>query len=199
MMNGMPITMLNGQGLGCGCCQQSIRGLGEPVIMQNLKDKFVTTIKPITFYSKPPGDWFPLVNSSKTNPAGTKIGSITNFKEVSPTEIWLEGNLVFPGWFKYDPGAVSVRDKSNVELTQKQKEQILMEVIKTAPGGAAAPVVKDIAEGAIDTVKTGAGVISFLGKNLKWILIGGAVVGGYYVYKNYVKGNRRIKVGPASV
>lgn len=188
----MDSTSFNLQGFGCPDCtlrSAHMQGLGEAFIFTNLKDKLLTSVKAISFFSKPPGDIFPLVNTEKMMPAGTAMGSIIDYKEVDNGNVWLKANLVNPGWFKYDPSAVRIKDKQNIELTQKQKEEILFSVIKTAPGGAIAPVVKDVGEGVVDTIETGAQAVSFIGRYLKWILIGGAVVGGYVIYKKYVEKN----------
>ena len=43
-------------------------------------------------------------------------------------------------------------------------------------------------------VSGGFNAIEFLAKNLKWIVLGGLVFVGAYAYKNFIKGNKMIKL-----
>lgn len=69
--------------------------------------------------------------------------------------------------------------------------------------GKTANAAVDIAEGATETAKAVVKTSSNTAKTLNWLvpvtLVGAVGLVGYYFYKNYAKGNRRVKVGPASV
>lgn len=155
-------------------------------VFDALSDFILYAKSPITFFSKPPGDWFPLVNNEVTVVAGTLLGSVVDYKVVDAENggLWLLANTVAPGWFSYDATKVTIKKKdTNVTLSQDQKDEIIRSIItQTVP---AAGLVFSAAEVVGSTVELAEGTLSAAAKLIKylpWIAVG---IGGVIVYVKY--------------
>lgn len=181
-------------GLGCpdcggSCGQPQLFGLGKNDTFESLRDYLLYTKVPTTFYSKPPGDWFPIVNNEKTFPAGTFIGGVTAYK-VTDDGLWMEANVVSPGWFRYEPNNFSLRKRdTNVELSNEQKVDIVKEVIRTTPGGNITVAVGETAKAATEVVEFAAGFLKYL----PWLALAGGAVYAYSVLSSTKVGARVLK------
>lgn len=133
---------------------------------------------PITLYSKPPGDIFPLINGSITVEAGRLLGGVIDYKVTSEKELWIQVNAVSPGWFRFLVDQVEMKKRdSTVSLSREQQLQILEDIVR-----AQYPAQTAIVETVVDVAESGVNIVGGILKNLPWIVLG---VGGVIIYVKY--------------
>lgn len=153
MMNGMPITMLG--------------NLGETRIL------YYANID-LQRHSKPPGDWFPLIDNVDQIAKGTLLGSVVE-KKVIDGKNWYHF-AVIGGWIMGVDKAFFTKTVEVQPLTEQQKIEIATGAIKMSNPNA---------EILIDTYEAGKKALN-IGKYLVPALIGvAAIVGGAYVYNSF--------------
>jgi len=169
---------------------RGLRGLGDAGedVFNALKDYLVFTTAPIEVRSKPPGDWFPLVNNTKTIAAGTMLGSIRDYEVTDDDGVWLEGNTVSPGWFKYDAATISLKKKdTKVTLTDQQKMDVMRIIIESVPGGNIATTVADTATTIKDTLEDTFKISTGLIRALPYIVVGAGLLIIYVKFGDDIK------------
>lgn len=173
------IQLLNGKKMN------GFGSLNGTVVLTDYIGKFYTVTKDVPKYSNKPGS---LISPQllKTVKAGESIGSIIDIVKASDNKYWAQ--VSWGGWFNFNAYAPVLLEKKlpQTELTDEQKKEVLLNIVKLSPNGQAVSTIIDVGGGVIDTATSALDFVGWFGRNLKTILITGAVgVGLVYGYKIY--------------
>lgn len=160
---------------GCGGACQSMNGLHGP---EQYIGKFVRSQYAIYMY-KAPGE-----AAFATRKPNSYIGKIAALNSKQNWAKLTDGNWIYFA----DPSIYTFKDPVQLTPTQiKEVEDVVRQTYlnTTIPSGQVLNVAYDVAQGAGEALDFGANLISFLGKNLKWIGLGAAALVAYKLYNDF--------------
>lgn len=176
--------IINGQtvyAMGCPKCEASALGESNEVF-DSLQSFHLTARREVVFHSKPPGDWFPLVNNQITVQPGRFLGSVIDYR-ITDYGLWLKVSAVSPGWFAYDPDAFDMKEKnSSATLSPEMKAQIMKDTISKVPGGDVVIKTGEVLKATADTLET---TVSVGTRIIKYLPLIALAVGAGFVYLKY--------------
>jgi hypothetical protein len=159
--------ILSSEGLGCPECSGSCLGATPDII-----GKFVHSTLAVNVY-KEPGSAVLTVRQPNTY-----VGKV---EALNSKGNWIK--LTDGTWIYYSNDLTFKTANAVAPLTDDQKTNILFDTAsKVNPlASGATKVAYQVSEGVADTVSTVADAVGFIGKNLKWFVLGAAGLGALYV------------------
>jgi hypothetical protein len=198
-LNGMPITMLNG--LGCPqcagtCSTPARRPLGDPAVVK--------------FNSTPTSDWTcddwmiwhkQLVQAFQNGSFKSGIKYPKDQAIGLANQVFIQWWKDVVSWFSYNYSFCGYgSDFLNYFKSVGMTDHISAVAGTVTPIISSAPKVADSAAKVVEnTAKAAENTTSVAKWLVPTIVVGGVALVGVYLYKNYAKGNKRVKVGPATV